>query len=144
MSQNCHSKMCVFLFTMFIHPYIDIFLCFYLKYFFIFWWEGVLVFYLPFLFCLDGNWECICTFLFAICIFSPLVGIYLCLLFEMCIVPGFATFIVSGWECIFLFAIFFLFWRELRRHQILPLGHPRSQQHIFLSHFLFHSHIFCF
>ena len=31
-----------------------------------------------------------------------------------------------------VFAIFFLPWRELCRHEILPLGHPRRQHHILL------------
>ena len=42
------------------------------------------------------------------------------------------TNILFLWMGICVFAIFFLPWRELCRHEILPLGHPRRQHHILL------------
>ena len=60
------------------------------------------------------SWLCVFTwweYIFCCCrpkVYLSWIRIYLCL----------------------LFAIFFLAWRELFRHEILPLGHPHSQQHI--------------
>ena len=58
--------------------------------------------------------------------------------------PQSLSFLNRKYICVFYLQYFSLAWRELCRHQILPLGHPQRQQHYILLLFSQYSHTFCY